>query len=348
MTREVVYRVDVLRDGAPITELRFTPDEAPQIIASRSASIRTSLKGTFLPNDVIAWESDELRPSITIDGVETYLGIFQAATVKKTGTETSRRAEVEAYDRCWRVSVQKTENILHLSAGAGYLDTIQQLLTACGINLVLATPSSAVLAEDREDWSVGTSYLTVINALLDEINYEPVWFDATGVCRLQPYQEADVSGIKWRYGTTTKFLPAEHPTSTWADETDLFDAPNVFVVTCANPDKTGDMVATAVNENPGSSKSTFRRGMRITSVTKVDNIADQEALQAYADRLRNESLISSRSITFYTLAEPGHGIGDIIALTHDDIGGIYIETGWTLTLSAGNVMTHTAKRTVIA
>ena len=108
------------------------------------------------------------------------------------------------------------------------------------------------------------------------------------------------------------------------------------------------MVATAVNDNPQSRKSTFRRNMRIASLIKVDNIASQEELQAYADRMRNESLLSARAITFYTLNDPGHGIGDVLVLTHDDIGGIYLETGWQMQLSAGSLMTHSAKRTVIA
>ena len=29
--------------------------------------------------------------------------------------------------------------------------------------------------------------------------------------------------------------------------------------------------------------------------------------------------LSARAITFYTLNDPGHGIGDVLALTHDDI-----------------------------
>ena len=108
------------------------------------------------------------------------------------------------------------------------------------------------------------------------------------------------------------------------------------------------MVATAVNDNPASKKSTFKRGMRITSVERVDNIASQADLQAYANKRRNESLLATRTITFYTLAEPGHGVGDILALTHDEIGGIYLETGWSVTMQPGSLMTHSAKRTVIA
>ena len=76
--------------------------------------------------------------------------------------------------------------------------------------------------------------------------------------------------------------------------------------------------------------------------------ASQEELQAYANKRRNESLLATRTITFYTLTEPGHGVGDILALTHDEIGGIYLETGWSVTMQPGSLMTHSAKRTVIA
>ena len=174
------------------------------------------------------------------------------------------------------------------------------------------------------------------------------YYDADGVCRLEPYQEPSAAIIDWRYGTTDLFLPEKHPGQDWSDETDIFDAPNVFVVTCNNPDMDAAMVATAVNDNPASKKSTFKRGMRITSVERVDNIASQEDLQAYANKRRNESLLATRTITFYTLAEPGHGVGDILALTHDEIGGIYLETGWSVTMQPGSLMTHSAKRTVIA
>ncbi len=348
MIRDASFRVDVLRNGAPVTQLQWDTGSPPQIITDRAATIHGSLKGTFLPNETAVFESDELRPWMVLDGVETPLGVYQAATVANKGATGSTRVEIEAYDRCWRVYTQKTETILHLSAGSSYLTEIRKLLTACGVALVIATPSDATLQTDREDWDIGTSYLTIINALLAEINYESVWFDASGVCRLEPYQEPSAAAIDWRYGTTDLFLPQQHPGPDWSDETDIFDAPNVFVVVCSNPDLDAAMVATAVNDNPASKKSTFSRGMRITSVERVDNIASQEELQAYADKRRNESLLAARAITFYTLNEPGHGVGDVIAITHERIGGIYLETGWQMTLAAGNLMTHSAKRTVIA
>lgn len=202
MTRDVRFRVDVLRNGAPITHLQWDTGSPPQIIASRDATIHTSIKGTFLVNDAVDYLSDELQPVMAIDGQETPLGIYQAATPSIKGAAGQKRVEVEAYDRCWRVYSNRTETILHLSAGASYLTEIRKLLTACGVALVIATPSDATLQTDREDWDVGTSYLTIVNDLLAEINYNSLWFDASGVARLEPYQEPSAQNIDWSYGTT--------------------------------------------------------------------------------------------------------------------------------------------------
>ena len=348
MIRDVRFRVDVLRNGAPITQLQWRETDAPQVIVQRDATIHGSLKGSFLPNDAVDWLSDEIQPFMIINGVESPLGIYQATTPSTKGGSAGKTVEIEAYDRCWRVYSNRTETILHIPAGSSYLTVIRKMLAECGVTLVIATPSDAALQTDREDWEIGTSYLTIINDLLAEINYNSLWFDAAGVCRIEPYQEPGAGNIDWSYGTTDMFLPERHPGPEYSDEEDIFNAPNVFICVCSNPDIDEPMVATAVNDNPQSRKSTFRRGMRIATLERVDNIASQADLQAYADRIRNESLLSARAITFYTLNDPGHGVGDVVALTHDDIGGIYLETGWTITMQAGSLMTHSAKRTVIA
>ena len=108
------------------------------------------------------------------------------------------------------------------------------------------------------------------------------------------------------------------------------------------------MIETAVNESPTTSTSTIKRKMRIVDVQRVDNIASQDELQAAADRARNESMLAARTITFQPHNEPGHGVGDLISIDDPELAGIYEETGWSLTMAAGQMMQHTAKRTVIA
>lgn len=337
----------MLRHGATHTVLRWSSDDAPQVYVQRDATIHGSLSGAFLPNDQIDFSLDELQPVMILNGQEHPMGVFLPATMKQQMTETGIRLDIEAYDRCWRVYNNKTDHVLHLAAGKGYIDVICELLADCGIVLILADTNSATLQTDREDWPIGTSYLTICNQLLKEINYDTIWFDALGVCHLNPYQTPNASQIKWKYGSNPRSQHICLISQECESEVDIFDAPNVFIVTCSNPDLDEAMVAKSVNDSPLSTKSVLRRGLKIVSSVSVKNIASQDELQAYADRLRNESMMSTQIISFSSLAEPDHGVGDILAISTDQLEGIYQETGWQQLLAPGELMLHTAQRTVI-
>ena len=345
MIRDVSYRVAVLRNGGEVTRLHWDSGSGPTVYFDESGEIKSSFSGTFLPNDAAELLSDELQPVLTIDGTDYSLGIFRAATVSTAVTAYGKTVQVEAYDRCWLLQNAKTQDRVHYAKGANYLTTVQQILTSCGIGLTIATPSTATLATDREDWEIGTDYLTICNTLLAEINYKAVWFDVNGIAHLEPYAEAAASNIKHSYGGAEILRPISAEAS---EETDIFSTPNVFVCVCSNPDLDTALTATAENDSPASATSTFKRGMRIVQVTQVDNVASQEELDAYAKRLMEESRYAVKTISFETFSEGGHGIGDTISIDHPEIGGIYEETAWSITMGAGNLMKHTAQRTVIA
>lgn len=349
MIRTVDFRIRALRNGAFLREMRWDAAQPPTISCRSTGAIKTSMAATFLParpgEEEVNWLRDELQPCIIIDGEETPLGIFRPTDLKQQRKNGVATTAVTAYDRGWIVQMTKTETLLHLSAGASYIDTIKRLLLTCGIVLVLADASSAVLPADREDWQIGTSYLTIINQLLSEIGFNPLWFDAGGMAHLQRYAAPSAAAITRAYSVRqgVKLRPAADG---YTEATDVFNAPNVFICICDNADRSAVLTATAENASFGA-KSILQRGLRIVQTTKVAQIADQAALQAYADKLRDQSLMGTRELTFSVPAEAGHGVGDIVSLEHPDVGGIYEETGWSLKLAAGEMMTISARRTVI-
>ena len=349
MIRQVEYKIKALRNGAYLTEMRWNSAQAPSISCRASGALKTSFSATFLPAKAgepeINWLRDELQPCIVIDGVETPLGIFRPTDTQAQRKSYVTSTAVTAYDRGWVVQTTKTETLLHLSAGDGYIDVIKRLLLTCGITLVLADASSAVLPADREDWQTGTSYLTIINQLLGEIGFNPLWFDADGLAHLQKYSAPSAAAIKRSY-SVRHGLTLRPVAPGYTETTDIYNAPNVFVCICDNADRSAVLTATAENKCFGA-KSILQRGMRIVQTEKVKQIADQTSLQAYADKLRDQSLMGTRELTFTVPAEAGHGVGDIISIEHPDVGGIYAETGWSYNLTAGAMMTIKAKRTVI-
>ena len=342
MTRLLETRFVVLRNGADFGLLYPKENSLPTIQMNAKARVKTSLSGEFVRNDNISWLSDKIRAELIIDGTTHPLGVFLPATVQWKETETTKTVSIEAYDQCWQLSDTKTEGILHLNEGTNYIEAVKLLLTQAGIALVSSKPSSATLAEDRE-WELGTSYLDIVNQLLGEINYNPIWFNSSGVAILEPASVPTAENIEHRIDSSDSdclMLPSI------TNEIDAFNAPNVFVCVCSNPDKDDVMIAKAENTNPQSALSIARRGRRIVHTEKVDNIADQTELQAYAERLRNESMITGEVFRIQTALQPGHGVNDVVAFHHDDVTAICIETSWSMSLGVGGTMTHSLEKVV--
>jgi len=343
LIRNYQTRIDVIRNGATLTQL--IPVTPPTIDCDASGEIKTSMGGEFLDNPAVNWITDELKPYQIIDGKEAPVGVFAIGTFYHNTDENGvAKVTVEAYDRALYLMQGKTQNILHLSAGTNYVQAIEQLLLVAGITLYSATPTSEVLSTDREDWDVGTPYLTIVNALLNEINYDSIWFDRNGYAMVHPIKRPSASNIDHQYGNDQKLRVLQRPCTI---ETDSFDASNVFMVICSNPDLGSPLVSKAVNNNPLSSLSTVNRGREILSVTQVDNIPSQAVLDEYAQRLCFDSMSTSEILTISTINLPGHGVRDTVALHHPDAQGIYQEIAWSLVLSSGEVMTHKLKRSVI-
>lgn len=345
MIRQLDFRFVIVRDGADYAEIYPANGSTPKLRMDDYAGIKTSLSGDFLlPADDVNWLTDQIRPVISIDGKPYNLGIYLPAAVREMGSETSRYLHIEAYDRCWLVRDTRTETRLHYDAGSEYITSIVQLLTACGIALVAAVQSEAVLTEDREDWDIGTSYLDIVNQLLSEINYNPLWFDQDGCAVLEPASVPTAANIEHTLDDTcieSLILPSI------SRETDIYAAPNVFVCVCSNVDKDAPMIAVSENTNAQSPLSVARRKRRIVHVEKVDNIASQEELQYYADRLRNASMITGETITVRTGLLPGFGVDDVTSIRYEDLFAVCLERSWTMDLGIGGRMTHNLEKVVI-
>jgi len=343
MTRTIDFRYNVLRSGAYLTELKALPDSAPTLRMDDGGAIKMSFSGVFRPNGAVNWLTDELQPVMILDGVEHELGVYIPTTAEESEAEGEESVSVEAYDRAWRVQDQKSETLLYFAAGTNYLAAVEQLLSVCGVALIQKTESDAVLAEDRQDWPVGTSYLTIVNDLLGEINYRQLWFNAAGVAILEPIQTAGSGNIRHTLSSEdirSLLLPS------FQRSLDVFSAPNVFVCICNNPDKSGQMIATAENTDPQSPLSIPRRGRRIVQLIKLNNIADQTALQAYADRLKEASLGIHETISVQTALFPGWGVDDVTALSYGDFSAICTERAWSMELTVGGTMQHTMERVI--
>lgn len=340
--REVYPRFDVIRNGVAFDCLEAV--DTPSVRMSSDAAIKLVLSGTFRHNPRINYLTDRIRAYLVIDGREFPCGEFVTASVRLSQDgEGPPLAELSCYDLTYLVQRKRTESRLHFSAGQRYDGVIQGLLLEAGLSRFLLQPTSQTLQTDREDWDAGTSYLDMINALLSEINYDSLAMDLSGNLLLQAKRKGLAEEIThtYRAGETSLLSPEA------ASSNDVFGKANVFTVTVSNPDLPEPMTATAVNDSPSSLFSTVYLGRIAAPVEQLDNISSQDQLQAKAEDLKFQSLLSSEDITFSTALNPVHGVRDVIALHHPAARGIYLETQWELPMKAGELMAHTARKAVI-
>lgn len=352
LQRENTIRFKVLRNGADYAFLRAEGN--PSVRMMSSAEIKMSLQGAFKPDAVDAfgrtvemdWLSDEIEPVLILDGVPHPLGVFAASKAPETDDDGRTILNVQAYDRCWRVKETRAESLVYWPAGTNYLTAVEQLLTSSGITSALTTPTDAVFATAREDWDIGESYLTIINQLLAEINYKPLWFNSNGVAVLEPMSVPRAESIQH---VLTDFNPRSIEQllgRSITKTTDLYNAPNVWICVCENPDFPAPLVAISENRNVNSPLSTICRGRRIVQKVKVDNIANIDELQKYADRLRDQSLISSETVEIETALLPDYGVDAVVGLQVGDMMSVCIDREWSMELTVGGRMTHKMERVI--
>jgi len=339
---EFSYRIDALRNGVKWRTMQAVG--TPQITAKTDSTIPSSLGGVFRVDPEVDLLNDELKAFQIIDGVEYPLGVFVCPTANEHTDEVgTKTVTVEAYDRCSLASQTTTEERIFFAAGTNYIDAIEQLLHRVGIVLIRATATTETLQTAREDWEPGTAYITIINTLLKEINYLPLHCDLNGYAVLKPAPIEGAGPVKRVYD---ELDPASVVMRPMDRLTDVFDAPNVFVAICENPELEEPLTAKAENNSPVSRLSIQARKRRIAKVQRVDNIASQAELNRYAQRLCYESMTRAETVTISTGKIPANELYDAVGLNLNGVQGIFTEKGWTVRLKDGEPITHTLERRV--
>ena len=356
-TEEIHFRM--VRDDVTYGEI--FAESSPTLRVNGNSEIKRSLQGTFLPYAVddlatiqeIDWMRDEIKPCLIIDGVEYPLGILMPASITPTKSNGKTTLKIEAYDRCWRVRDYKVITRVSIAKGTKYTDAIESILAECGIARMVITPSELTFGSARDDWEQGTSYLSIVNELLGEMNYKSLWFDGSGTAIIEPASEPSVQYIKHSF-IDRKKDPANEKEINMINifpkvskTTDIYQKPNVFVCICSNPDLSTSYTYRMSNRNPESPLSIQRRGRQIVDVEQVNNIASSTALRDYTRRKLLESMTTGEIIEFQTLLQPDFGVDDVCSIAFEDLSGICIEHEWEMHLTPGGTMSHKLERVVM-
>ena len=320
--------------------------ETATVSCVSNAQIKRIAKFFIKDDPTINYASDRIQPLVIFKTSEGYVefsqGIFLLSSALRTERNGNIYRYIDGYDGNQVLVDDKFENRYTIASGTNYITAVKTIITSAGITKVNIEGSGKTLSATKE-WEPGTTKLTVINALLSEINFVPLYVDENGFYVSRQYVSPSQQAPKHTYedgelGVLYNGL---------VETIDTFGVANKFVAFTSNPDATS-LRSSYTNTNPNSPLSTVSRGRTIVDIRQVDDIADQVTLDDYVQRIAFEASQVYGYITAETAIMPTHGINDVAQINYSPLGisGKFTETEWTMQLKAGAKMRHTFRRLV--
>lgn len=345
--REIHFRYDLL-DSTNKLKARLTNVTSGSIQYSSLAEIKRTARFVVQDDDSINYLTDRIKPYARLkmpDGgyAEFPLGVFILSTPpRKADAAGVVVRDVEAYDLLQVLVDDKVTDRYTVTSGTNYITAVRTVLTSAGITSVNLTATSKTLPTDR-DWEPGTKKLHIINDLLGAINYRSLWFDENGVAVALPYISPADRPSEYTYQDNDESVIFPDVT----DHLDLFGVPNKWVLAVSEPDR-APLVSTYTNNNADSPTSTVNRGRTIVDFREYEEAADQDSLDAKAERLAFEASQVYQQVEFSTAIMPMHSDSDVLTLVYFSLGlsDKYSETGWGFALKTGAQMWHKVRRVV--
>lgn len=283
--------------------------------------------------------SDRISPVIIDDnGNDHRVGVFMLVADPISYGSAYDETSLELYDESYILDQSAFSERHYYAAGTPYADVFSNILTESGLVRQMIDPSDSVLAIDRE-FAVGDNMLESLNLMLEEAGYESLFMDSSGfaTCRLK--KDDYVPEFIYRSGIDSNIQQSI------SGNIDVYGIPNVFVGVVSTPDQSV-MTYTAENHNLNSELSIERRGYKLTKVFNLDSAPSLEYLKGYIDTLLNESMTALQTISFSSKNEWGHEFKNTLQIETEDISGLYVEKGWSMTFDTNATMNHNAERRV--
>lgn len=287
-------------------------------------------------------ENDVLDGALSEGWVEYPLGIFLLSSPTRRDEGYAVMRDIDAYDGLIVLDDDMFTDRYSIAEGTLYYDAIIEILTSAGITQYNVEQTDKTLPRTLE-YDPGTSKLQAVNDLLSQLSYTPMHVDVNGFYTAYPYRSPSERAVEYTYADDEQsitFVGAE-------EELDLFNVPNVFTVVRTNEEE-APLVSTLTNDNPDSPTSTVSRGRSIVDFREVTDIADQESLDRYVERIAFEASQVYGRIRFQTGLMPMHAYSDVIRFAYSplDIDGKYVELSWSMDLAVGGVMSHEVRQIV--
>lgn len=280
--------------------------------------------------------SDRLRPVVNINGTDYDFGEFMivAAPLEDDGKEYCYN--IEAYDETMILKQSSLTSRLYFAANTSYISMISSLIANCGLTRINAEQTNLSTTIDHE-FAIGTSYLTIINELLDEINYSHVYAGENGYLYLAQNKTKIVADYVYSDDNSTLIDSIK-------TDTDIYSLPNVVIGYTTSPDAASVSIYQKTNSDPQSAISTVRRGYNVVETIELSDCPNYATLQQVVNTRYLQATQATETATISTMPDGNHMFGSYVSLGENGLNTLFREVGWSVEF--GGQMTHSLERKV--
>lgn len=298
------------------------------------------------PSNVVNWGSDRVQPIVQVaipgqSGTADFpLGMFWIASPGRVISAGGRIVrQIQGYDGGQVLQDDKVSTRYYLGGSTNYITAVQNLLSGAGITSVNVTTDARVMPVGR-DWAPATPKETIINDLLQAVNYYYLWFNGAGVAQVQPF----VLPPNRNGGVPVATIATDSRSIIGmgsADTVDFFGVPNRWIVTISQPDRPGQQTAVVVDNTSATSPTGQpARGRVILAQIQGVDAADGTTAAAQGQRLAYYQSQVFETVDLELALQPQYEDHDVVTINHTRLGinANFEVRGWQIALQAGSPM----------
>lgn len=283
------YRWEVYTHSAGADHLLGELDGVVEGSASLSWSLYSAVKGSgslkvtdletpregMIAIKDVPLESARIHPVCVIEGLpEIELGKFVVSGAPEEWTGSGRTLGVDLLDRCSVLDQDQVDESYTVDAATPILAAVATVVASAGESITVDAAVTDTLSSPMV-WPAGTTKLTIVNDLLDALNYSALWVDGAGNFRATPYVVPARRSLSYELLNDVKRELVDGDESiyseAWSRDRDMFGVPNKIIAVQSATGEAPALVGVYTNEDPASPFSYQSRGNRwITRTIDVE------------------------------------------------------------------------------
>jgi hypothetical protein len=327
----VIYRAT--RDNVWLEDISDRV-EGGQITIDTTQATPMTLQARTTEPEVLTPYQDWIAPVLTISEPDPLtgarvtttqqLGLYMMLPPVKTFTAAQGVQEIDARDPLWLLASSGPGAPWSRATGQNVGIAMETVCNLAGVRHAVQTTSLTL--PKRRTWPWNATWLQIFNDLARSIGFVPAWVDRVGRVRSQRFKKLGDATVARTVSSANGDV-----LDTVRLEPDLTRLCN-HVVVVGNDPKGTPVVATRLNDDPGSETSTVSLGtkddpVRITRFIEDPNIDDQDAADALADRIMEQGSSVYQRVTVKTMPVLDWSIGDVATLDIVTDTGLPVASG---------------------